>query len=154
LITEERIRTLAEEHLRGTPLFLTAVKVAPSNQIHVSLDGDNGVTIDDCVALSRHIEGALDREKEDFALDVSSHGASAPLLFPRQFRRHIGRELDVKLGDGTRAAGKLVSADDNGFTLEYEVRENKPVGKGKITVTKTRAIAYSEAREARIILKF
>jgi ribosome maturation factor RimP len=154
LVTREHIETLAAQHLQGTSLFVTAVKVSPENHIGVFIDGDQGVTIKDCVELSRAIEASLDREKEDFSLDVSSHGATSPLLMPRQYRRHIGRDLEVKLQNGEKTEGKLVESDDKGFVLVYEVREPKPLGKGKVTVEKRQPVAYGEVKEARIKLKY
>lgn len=154
MLNKEYITSLAEKHLQGSSLFVTGVKVSADNHIGVFIDGDQGVTIDDCIALSRAIESQLDRDREDFSLDVSSHGATSPLTMPRQFRRHEGRQLEVKLINGEKTEGKLAGSDEQGFTLSFEVRENKPVGKGKITVEKQRFIPYSEVKEARIKLKF
>jgi ribosome maturation factor RimP len=154
LITREEIARIAEDHLRETNLFVTGVRIGTGNQISVLIDGDEGVKIDDCVKLSRSIESSLDREKEDFSLDVGSHGASSPLGMPRQYRRHIGRDFELKLGDGTRLDGRLTSWEPGAITLEWEEREPKPQGKGKQTVTKSRTVPFSEIREGRIKLKF
>lgn len=145
---------LAESHLAGTSLFVTSVKIGAGNQISVSIDGDEGVRIDDCVSLSRAIESALDRDREDFSLDVTSHGATAPLLFPRQYRRHIGRELSLRLTDGEKPEGKLESVGDDHVAISWEAREPKPVGKGKVIVRKTMEIPFAKIAEARIKLKF
>jgi ribosome maturation factor RimP len=154
LITKEHIQEIAEEHLKGTDLFVTGVRVSAGNTVNVFIDGDRGVTIDDCVALSRYIEKTLDRDKEDFSLDVSSHGAAAPLVYPRQYKKHIGRNFEVKLEDGSKAEGELASCNDEGIVLQYQVRENKPIGKGKITVTKQQQIKYNQIKESKIKLKF
>jgi len=145
---------LAEQHLKDSGIFVTGVRIGADNHIGVFIDGDNGVTIKDCVDLSRAIEGSLDRSHEDFSLDVSSHGATSPLVLPRQYRRHIGREFEIKLNSGEKAGGKLLECTDSGIRLEYSVREDKPVGKGKITVIKEQAIPYSEIKESRIKLKY
>jgi len=154
LISQENIEKLALEHLKNTDLFVTGIKIGADNQINVFMDGDKGVTIADCVALSRFIEASLDREKEDFSLDVSSHGANKPLLLPRQYPKHIGRGFEIKLLDGTSAEGNLVACDNEQIKLEYSVRENKPIGKGKITVTKQQIIKYNQIKESKIKLKF
>ena len=154
LITKEHILELADKHLKNGDVYVTNIKIGSDNHISVSIDGDKGVTIDDCIALSRAIEGNLDREKEDFALDVSSHGATNPLVMPRQYHKHLGRTFEVKLLDGTRAEGNLVSFDDQELKLEYSVRENKPIGKGKITVTKQQVIPFQQIKESRIKLKY
>lgn len=154
LITKEYILELAGQHLKDGEVYITGLKIGSDNHISISIDGDQGVTIDDCVALSRAIEGKLDREKEDFALDVSSHGATNPLVMPRQYKKHIGRTFEVKLIDGGRAEGSLVSFDDSEIKLQYSVRENKPIGKGKITVIKEQVIPFQQIKESRIKLKY
>ena len=154
LITKEYILELANQHLSSGPIYITGLKVASDNHITVLIDGDEGVTIHDCVGLSRAIEGQLDRESEDFALDVSSHGATSPLVLPRQYKKHIGRIFEIKLLDGNKVEGKLISFNDNHLTLEYTVRENKPLGKGKIDVTKTHLINFNQIKESRIKLKY
>lgn len=154
MITKEHILNLADAHLAGSSVYITNIKIGGDNHININIDGDKGVNIDDCVALSRAIEGALDRDEEDYSLDVSSHGATTPLVLPRQYKRHIGRTLEVKFPDGNNAEGELIKLNDNGFTLQYSVRENKPIGKGKVTVVKEQTILFAEIKEARIKLKY
>ena len=145
---------MANEHLSGTNLYVTGIRIGADNQINVFIDGDEGVTIVNCVELSRFIEKGLDREKEDFSLDVSSHGAAAPLILPRQYLKHVGRDLEIKLLDGNKAEGNLVECNNEEIKLTFSVRENKPIGKGKITVTKQHIIKYNQIKESRIKLKF
>jgi len=154
LITKEHILSLADAHLKGGSVFVTGIKIGSDKHINLFIDGDNGVTIKDCVALSRAIEGSLDREKEDFSLDVSSHGAATPLAMPRQYPKHMGRTFEVKLSDDTKAEGELIACDDNGITLQFSTRENKPVGKGKVTVVKQQIIPFNQMKESKIKLKF
>jgi ribosome maturation factor RimP len=154
LITKEHILQLANQHLNGTNIYVTGIKIGSDNHINVFLDGDEGVTIKDCVAVSRAIEGNLDRDKEDYALDVSSHGATTPLVMPRQYKKHIGRTFEVKLEDGSKLEGDLISCDDVEIKLEYSTRENKPIGKGKITVVKQHIIKHSEIKESKVKLKY
>lgn len=155
MITEQHIQDLAKQHLGNGPFFITGIKIGAGNQISVFIDGeDRGVTISDCVDLSRHLEKSLDRDKEDFSLDVSSHGASRPLLIPRQYKKHIGRSFEIKLIDGNKVEGDLVECNEEEIKLEYSVRENKPIGKGKITVTKQQIVKYNQIKESKIKLKF
>ncbi|MCE3259113.1 MAG: hypothetical protein K0S12_754 [Bacteroidetes bacterium] len=154
MITKEQILELANEHFANGPLFVTGIKIGSDNHINVFIDGDKGVTISDCVALSRHIEKSLDRDREDFSLDVSSHGATTPLCEPRQYPKHIGRDFEIKLLDGTKVEGTLTECNDEELKLEYSVRENKPIGKGKITVTKQHQVKYNQIKESKIKLKF
>lgn len=154
MITKEHILNLAGEHLKDGSVFVTGIRIGSDNSINVFIDGDNGVTISDCVSLSRAIESQLDRGKEDFSLDVSSHGAVTPLVMPRQYPKHIGRDFEIRLLDGNKAEGTMVACNSEGLTLEYSVRENKPVGKGKVTVVKQQTINYNEIKESKIKLKF
>lgn len=126
--------------------FIVGMKITPDNRIFVDIDGDNGITIDDCIALSRAIESQLNRDEEDFELNVSSAGADAPLKLPRQYRRHIGRDLSVLMPDGERLQGELVDADDTHFVIRTK-------GTKKVAPQEHR-LAYKEIRTAQVVLQF
>lgn len=151
---KEKVIALIESALREYPsLFLIECTIGNDNAIHIVIDGDKGVSIDDCIAISRAVEHNLDREEQDFSLDVSSFGATSPLVMPRQYQKNIGRELQVKT-DTENVKGKLISADENQIVLEVQTREAKPQGKGKITVKKEVKISLANIKEAKIVLKF
>lgn len=154
MITPQHITQLAEQKIEGTQLFLVDVKVLPGNKIEVLLDGDNGLAISDCVNLSRHIEKSLDREVEDFSLEVSSPGATSPLKMVRQYAKHLGRVLEIVLMNGEKMEGTLISTNGDEIVLENSSRENKPIGKGKITVTKQHTIKLTNIKESKVKLKF
>ena len=154
MITKEHILALAEEHLKTTDKFVTRCTVSPVNHIELLIDGDTAVQISECVELSRFIEKSLDREKEDFSLEVSSHGATNPLVNVRQYKKHIGKTLEVKLIDGNKEEGELSEIEESGIVIKFKVRENKPIGKGKITVEKTQNIPFNQIKETKIKLKF
>lgn len=154
LISKEHILSLAQAHLKDGPVFVTGIKIGSDNHINLFIDGDAGITINDCVTLSRAIEGSLDRDKEDFSLDVSSHGAATPLVMPRQYPKHMGRNFEIKLTDGTKAEGELIACNNEEITLQYSLRENKPVGKGKVTVVRQQIIPFSQIKESKIKLKY
>ena len=135
-------------------LFLIDFSVSENNQIRVVIDGDNGVTVNDCIAVSRAIEHNIDREEIDFSLDVSSAGVSEPLLIPRQFLKNIGRNLKVKTRDNDVCQGKLEKVDSENIELRWKVREPKSVGKGKVTVQKEAVIEYKDIVEATVMIKF
>lgn len=134
-------------------LFLIDFSVSPDNKIKVVLDGDDGVTIEDCITISRAIEHNLDREEEDFSIEVTSAGAASPLLLPRQYKKNIGRKVRVDTLEESFEAN-LTETTDKGIILEWKAREPKPVGKGKVTVQKKREIAFADIKEAKVILKF
>ena len=134
-------------------LFLIDFSIAPDNTIKIILDGDEGVNLKDCMAISRAIEHNLDREEHDFSIEVTSSGATEPIVMARQYPKNIGRKLVVKTANAN-FEGDLTEATEETITLEWKAREPKPVGKGKITVQKRKKIAISEIEEAKVKLIF
>lgn len=150
----EKVKSLLDKALEEHPsLFLIDFTVGGDNTIRVILDGDNGVNLQDCMDISRAIEHNLDREEEDFSLEVTSAGATSPLKYPRQYRKNIGRKLKVRTTT-QELEGTLAQTSENNITLEWKAREPKPEGKGKVTVQKKQDIAFSDIKEAKVILKF
>ena len=117
------------------------------------IDGDNGVKVEDCMYVSRAIEHELDREEQDFSLEVSSPDISKPFVKKRQYKKNINRILKVKTIDDN-FEGTLTTANDDYIILEWKAREPKPIGKGKVTVTKTVNIDYKEIKEAKVKIVF
>lgn len=152
---KEKVAHLLQEVLDENPnLFLISLDIQGNNEIKVVIDGDKGVTVEDCMAVSRKVEHNLDREEEDFALEVMSAGATSPLQLSRQYKKNIGRHLEVKTQEGNKIEGLMTEATDSGITLAWKTREPKPVGKGKVTVQKTETIAYNEIVQAKVMIKF
>lgn len=152
---KEKVSELVEKGLAEHPsLFLIDLVIAEGNRITVVLDGDNGVTLQDCIDISRAVEHNLDREEHDFALDVCSAGVSTPLKLVRQYKKNIGRTLRVTRVDGSVVEAPLTTADEESITLEWQAREPKKVGKGKETVQKTEHIPYRDIKEAIVIITF
>ena len=147
MIKENTILDLARECCGEEKIFPVSVNIRQGNRILVLLDGDAGVTIDDCVRVSRFIEGRLDREKEDFELEVSSFGVGNPLVLPRQYVNNINRGAKVTLNDQTIITGTIVAADDKGFTLAVKI----PPKKKEI---QNREIAYADCLKTQIIVSF
>lgn len=136
-----------------TDLFLIDITFGSDNAIVIIIDGDKGVTVEDCMFISRAIEHNLDREEVDFSLEVASAGAAAPLTLPRQFKKNVGRTLEVRTQVETIEAD-LIEANEQDISLQWKVREPKPIGKGKITVQKKATIAYNDIVEAKVMIKF
>ncbi|WP_312321556.1 ribosome assembly cofactor RimP [Soonwooa sp.] len=135
-------------------LFLVDLKISADDQITVTLDGDNGVTLQDCLDASRAIEFNMDREEHDFALQVMSYGLSEPLALNRQYQKNIGRELDVVLTSGEKIEGELVSVDEEAITLLLRYRRPKLIGKGKEDVEEEKVIRLDEIKKALVVIKF
>ncbi len=150
----DKVMELLEEGLKEKPsIFLIDLSISDANKIMVTLDGDNGVTLQDCIDISRAIEHNLDREEQDFSLEVASAGVSSPLKNLRQYKKNVGRTLAVKLEKGN-VEGKLAEATDDHIVLEWQAREPKKIGKGKETVTKKQEIPYTDIKEAVVTITF
>lgn len=150
-----RVEELLQAFLQTRPdLFLVDLKVSVASDITIILDGDQGVSIQDCLDASRAIEFNIDREEQDFSLQVMSAGLSEPLALPRQFQKNIGRDLEILLEDATKIQGELASVDDEKITLILRYRKPKEVGKGKVDVEEEREIPYSEIKKALVVIKF
>lgn len=150
----EKVIDLLNEGLKEKPsVFLIDLTITDAFKIIVTLDGDNGVVLQDCIDVSRSIEHNLDREEQDFSLEVASVGVGSALKLVRQYKKNIGRMLIVKLAESTIEA-ELVDANDEFITLAWEAREPKKLGKGKETVQKRQEIPYTDIKEAIVTVIF
>jgi ribosome maturation factor RimP len=138
----------------NSSLFLIELNFLPDNKILVVVDGDKGISLKECVRISRAVEHNLDREEEDFSLEVTSPDIAQPLIVKRQYKKNINRTLQVKLINNSKIEGVLKNADETAIDLEWKVREPKPVGKGKITVVKNKTIPFKDILEAKVKLLF
>lgn len=154
MIDVTRVREIAETQMEGTDLFVIEVRVSPANEIVVTVDSDTQVGIDRCVVLSRSIEGALDREQEDFELTVMSAGIGQPLKMLRQYRKLIGRPVEVILKDGGKIVGNLTDASDDSIVVEYEERVAVEGKKRKQLVTTRRELSLDEVKSTCEYLDF
>jgi ribosome maturation factor RimP len=152
MIDIKHVAELSEKALSEFDGFLVEVKVDEANAITILADTDEGITIDQLKSLNRLVEAGLDREKEDFLLMVSSPGVSRPLEGERMYRKNIGRSVKVKTTDGETLKGELFEVTSEGFSIRWEEREPKPVGKGKVTVEKSRTLLFDQSRETKIQL--
>jgi ribosome maturation factor RimP len=150
----ERVKQLLQDVLDEHPaLFLIDLSISENNQIKVIIDGDEGVKVEDCMAVSRGIEHNLDREEKDFSLEVLSAGVSEPLTLFRQYKKNIGRKLNIRTETET-IEGNLTAVNQAAVTLQWKTREPKPIGKGKITVQKEAIVPYKNIVEAKVMITF
>ena len=154
MIKKERIQRLVDEFLaEHKDIFLVSLKIGGGNQIEVLIDSFQGVKIGDCVKLSRHIEGNIDREEEDFALQIASAGLSEPFKVFKQYEKNVGRKVDVKLKGGEKVLGTMLSADEEkGIVLETKRREK--IGKKKQVVVKRHELSFEQINQTKIIISF
>ncbi|HTF04183.1 MAG TPA: ribosome assembly cofactor RimP [Bacteroidia bacterium] len=154
MISPLHIRELAEQALQDSDCFLVDVHVTPMNKIIVLIDREGSVAINQCVSVSRFIENSLDRETEDFELEVSSAGLDQPFKVLRQYTKNIGKEVDVKLIDGKKINGNLVSANEEGITVLQITKERIEGRKAKQNVEKNLSLKFPEIKETKIVIKF
>jgi ribosome maturation factor RimP len=147
MLERKNIQGLVEGFIRGTDLFLVAVKVSSSNRITVLIDKNEGITIDECVSLHRHLESSLDREKEDFELQVSSPGLDVPFGVIEQYYKNEGKKVEVVDIEGTKHSGILKNVTVGGFELETEVKV-----KGKTKQLKDISFNFEQIKSTRVIL--
>jgi ribosome maturation factor RimP len=154
MINKQTIISLIESHFEGSDKFIVDVKILAGNKIEVYIDAPKHIVIADCVELSRFIEGHLDREKEDFELQVSSPGATESFKVLDQYRKYKETKVKVVTKDGKKYEGVLKEANDDTFVIEETRREKKIVGKGNQTVIENITIAYNNVKETKSVLPF
>ena len=141
------IRELVEDFIKGSGIFLVAVKVSSSNRITVLADRKDGITIEECVSIHRYLESKLDRDKEDFELQVSSPGLDMPFIVMEQYYKNEGRHIEVTDNEGNKYRGVLRNVTAGGFEL---ITENKV--KGKIKEDREISFNFDQVKTARAIL--
>jgi ribosome maturation factor RimP len=154
MIEKETVIRIVEEKLAGSVNYLTDVLVKPGNLIVVEMDNDDGVNIDDCAELSRYIEEHLDREVEDYELEVGSAGITSPFKVHRQYLKNVGNEVELLLKSGAKLSGILKAVDENGIILTVE-KQVKPEGaKRKQTVEEDQSYLFSEIKYTKYVIRF
>jgi len=154
MIFKDKVVALLNQGLSEKPsVFLIDLTITDAMKIIVTLDGDQGVTLQDCIDINRAIENNLDREEQDFSIEVASAGVSTPLKLVRQYKKNIGRTLKVKTATENIEA-VLADANEEFITLTWTAREPKKIGKGKETVEKKIELPYSEIKEAIVTITF
>jgi ribosome maturation factor RimP len=152
MIKTSDVTQLVEQAIKGSDMFLVEVIVTPDNRIEISLDSFTGVSIDDCVRVSRFIEDNMDRDIEDYELMVASAGLSEPLKILKQYEKNIGKQVDVVLKNGQKKTGVLRAATDSTITIEYETKELVEGKKRKQTVVKTEEWSLSDIKSTKVVI--
>jgi ribosome maturation factor RimP len=151
----ERVESLLQGFLEERQdLFLMDLKFSTGDDITVILDGENGVTLQDCLDASRAIEFNMDREEHDFSLQVMSAGLSEPMVQPRQYKKNLGKMIEVQMNDSEKIEGELVNVGEENITLLLKYRKPKDIGKGKVDVEEEKVIPYSDVKKALVVIKF
>jgi ribosome maturation factor RimP len=149
----EKIEEFVKKWMEKSPdLFLIEVKIAPGNKVTVLLDGDKGITIDNCTAINKALYKFIEETalfgNSNFSLEVSSFGVDRPLQLIRQYKKNVGRTLEIVLKDGSRLEGKLTEVSDEEITIEEKS------GKGNKATTKTTTISLNQIKHATVLITF
>lgn len=154
MILKDSVVQIVKSYLAKTDYYLVDVKVSIDNRISVEIDRFEGVSIDFCSELSKAIEKKLDRNVEDYELEVSSAGLTAPFKVLKQYEKNIGNEVEVVTRDGKKLVGVLVDFSEENITLEQE-KQVKPEGaKRKITVKEENTIPFENIKTTKYIIRF
>lgn len=147
MIEKSRVEEIVRESIKGTGLFLVSVKVSSANRITVLADKNEGITIEECASIHRHIEKNLDRDVLDYELQVSSPGLDMPFSVIEQYHKNEGKKVEVTDTDGARYTGTLKNVTPGGFELEAEVKV-----KGKTRELKELSFNFEQIKTSRVIL--
>ncbi len=147
MIEKNKIEEIIKQFIKGTELFLVSVRISSANRITVLADKKGGITIDECVSIHRNIENNLDRDNEDFELQVSSPGLDSPFLVIEQYYKNEGRKIEVTDNEGAKHYGVLKNVTPGGFELDTEVKV-----KGKSRELKEVSFNFDQVKSARVVL--
>ena len=154
MIDKNIVAQIAGEWLEGKDYFLVDATVSADNKIVVEIDHAEGVWIDDCVELSRFIESRLDRDVEDYELEVGSAGVGQPFKVTRQYVNHIGKDVETLAADGKKYTGTLKDADEDGFTLTVTVKVRPEGAKRPKLVAQDMRFRYDEVKYTKYLISF
>jgi ribosome maturation factor RimP len=150
---EQRATELVEEKLKDKPgLFLISVKMHSNGKLIILLDGDEGIGIGDCAEVSRHVGYHLEEEnvtEDAYNLEVSSPGIDTPLVLPRQYVKNVGRTVEIKMTDGAKREGKLLSITADHIMIEEQIK-----AKGKKAELVESQIPMDNITETKVLISF
>ena len=154
MISKEIVNQLVEEFLKETDYYLVDIITTSDNRISIEIDSFEGVSIDFCVDLNRYIESKLDRDIEDYELEVGSAGLTSPFKVLKQYEKNIGKDVEVLTKDGRKLTGVLTEASETDFTIEIEKQVKLEGAKRKTTVKESIAFPYSDIKTTKYIFRF
>lgn len=154
MIEKKTICELVEEWLKDKDYFLVEVTVSPDDKIVVEIDHKDGVWIEDCVDLSRYIESRLNRDTEDFELEVGSAGIGQPFKVLQQYINHVGEEVEVLTNDGRKLSGVLKEADERHFIVTVQKKVKEEGMKRPKMVDEDLDFTYEEIKYTKYLISF
>ena len=153
MIDKNTVQQAVEEWLKGKEYFLVDLSISADDRIVVVIDHADGVWIEDCAELSRHIESRLDRDAEDYELEVGSAGLGQPFRVHRQYEIHVGKPVETQTLDGRKVRGTLVNVDDEGFTLSVEQKVKEEGKKRPVKQLVDQRFAFADVAYTKYLIK-
>ncbi len=154
MITKQQVQNLIKDKLQENDCFVVELEVGEGNAISLEIDSPQGVTVKDCIEFSREIEHNLDRDAEDFELNVSSAGLDKPFRVREQYEKNIGRNVKVVPLDGSVVKGELKEVNENEVVVEFSYKEKMEGKKKKQTIIKQEKINFNNIKETTVIISF
>jgi len=154
MITKEKIEEIISGIIKEKNAFIVDIKISTSNKINIEIDSTDGFTIDNCVEVSRLIESALDRDTEDFELEVASAGLSEPFKVIEQYQKNLGEEVETITKEGQKIIGILSNVSEEGFEIEESKMVKVEGKKKKQNVIEKHQFSFDQVKSTKIIIKF
>lgn len=154
MLDKKEIISLVEKAVEGTDAFIVSVSVSVANDIVVELDSPTGIDLDFCAEVTRAINDALDRDVEDYSLEVGSASLTAPFKVRGQYEKHLGDDVELLTRDGRKLRGVLTAVGDDDFTVEITRKVKEEGKKRPVMVAQPEAFAYDQVKEVRYALSF
>lgn len=154
MIEKNVVSKLVEEKIALSGNYLVDVVIKPGNLIIVEIDNDEGVCIDDCAELSRYLEAHLDRDIEDYELEVGSAGITSPFKVLRQYVKNIGNEVEMQLKNGVKLTGILKAATEDGVVVTIDKQVKAEGAKRKTTVSEDQSYTFDEIKYTKYLIRF
>ncbi len=154
MISVDKIKEIADNKITEGTNFIVDISIKPGNKITILLDNDQGVSISDCIAMSRHVEFSLDRDTEDFELNVMSPGLTEPFKTIRQYQKNIQNQIDVVTKENNKITGKLISVDNTGIELETKSLKKTEGKKTKQLIIENINISFDKIKQTKVVITF
>jgi len=154
MITKEKIEDIIADIVKEKNAFIVDIKVSSSNKINIEIDSEEGFTIEDCVEVSRLVESMLDRDEEDFELEVASAGLSEPFKVMQQYKKNLGKDVETLTRSGIKINGVLSNVTEEGFEIEESKMVKVEGKKKKQLVTEKLWFGYDDVKSTTVIIKF
>ena len=154
MIDRNLLRETVEKAIEGTDIYLVDLRIEPDNHIVVEIDSQDGIDISTCASITKKIEAAFDRDKEDYDLEVGSAGLTAPFKVKQQYLKNLGKEIEVITTDGKKIKGLLTAVNAGDYVVEVPTKVKEPGEKRPKTVNVAHTINFDQTKSAKHVLNF